>query len=193
MARQVALTCLPTSLNAGCRRRFGGDEGFRKHQIIRGDRLVCLSDEELRGRGWYQDRDYVWHRPVGKTAKTSSAPVRPTLFDATAVVNGTGVEPTEARKLARVSDPTTSARAAKAIAPRTGSLKAILLDAYRAAGPDGLTDEEAGLRAGISLYSATKRCADLRNDGWIVAFDERKGSSGQARQVCRAVTEAASA
>jgi hypothetical protein len=96
----------------------------------------------------------------------------------------TGPESTLPHKLARGSDPITSKVAARAIAYRTGTVKARLLAAYLEE-PSGLTDEEAAIRVGIELYQATKRCADLRNDGVIVATGVRKGAAGLERMVCK--------
>lgn len=103
-----------------------------------------------------------------------SAPSVPTalgsLFAAAAAAN------------ARQSDPQTSKAAARSLDPR-GQL-GILSRAYEAAGPRGMTDEEAALTTGLA--SAWKRCSDLRRLGFIVATGEtRTGSSGRDGIVCR--------
>ena len=83
---------------------------------------------------------------------------------------------------ARQSDPPTSKAAARSLDPR-GQL-GILSRAYEAAGPRGMTDEEAALTTGLA--SAWKRCSDLRRLGFIVATGEtRTGSSGREGIVCR--------
>jgi len=175
MPRVLALGC------SACGRKFGGDETKRKHRVIAGDRFKCRSDVELQALGWYRDGHGVWHRPG------PSARLRPTLFD----VAGPGLEDTNPEHLARASDPITSKVAARAIAYRTGSHKALLFAAYLSE-PAGLTDEEAAARVGMQLYEATKRCADLRNDGAIVSVGVRKGRSGLERQVCKVAEQVAS-
>jgi hypothetical protein len=90
-------------------------------------------------------------------------------------------------KLARTSDPSTSHRGAVDVSYRTGSQKARLMDAYRAH-PAGLTDEEAGIIAGLERAGYWKRCADLRSDGVIEPTGaERLGSAGSWVMVCRVV------
>jgi hypothetical protein len=90
-------------------------------------------------------------------------------------------------KLARSSDPSTSHRGAIDVSYRSGSQKARLMDAYRAH-PAGLTDEEAGIIAGLERAGYWKRCADLRSDGAIEPTGaERLGSAGSMAMVCRVV------
>lgn len=82
---------------------------------------------------------------------------------------------------ARSSDPQTSKAAARSLDPR-GQL-GILSRAYEAAGPRGMTDEEAALTTGLA--SAWKRCSDLRRLGWIKTNGAtRVGSSGRDQMVC---------
>jgi hypothetical protein len=82
---------------------------------------------------------------------------------------------------ARRTDPETSKAAARSLDP--SSLLSQLADAYRAAGSDGLTDEEAAARTGIE--GAWKRCSDLRRDNLIAPTGRtRIGSSGRAARVC---------
>lgn len=69
----------------------------------------------------------------------------------------------------RNPDWVTSVEGAQSVAYRAGTQKAKLLDAFRDAYPDNLTDEEAAVRAGISLTSEySKRCGELRQDHAIV-------------------------
>ncbi len=64
------------------------------------------------------------------------------------------------------------------------TIYAALLDAYRAAGTDGLTDEEAATMADLPS-GAWKRCSDLRRDGLITqTVFTRKASSGRRQMVC---------
>lgn len=84
---------------------------------------------------------------------------------------------------ARTTDPSTSARAAESVSYRAGTAKARLLAEYRKAGSGGLTDDEAGLRAGLAS-GAWKRCSDLRADGAIVPIGETMGRHGTPVRVC---------
>ena len=79
---------------------------------------------------------------------------------------------------ARADDPETSKEAAAML--EVGSRLALLLDLYRAAGGDGLTDEEAGSRAGFD--GAWKRCSDLRKLGLIEPNGRTRLSSTGRRQ-----------
>lgn len=84
----------------------------------------------------------------------------------------------------RTEDPETSVRAAQRLKP--WSAKSLLLQKYYVA---DLTDEQAAEQTGLSLYTASKRCADLRRDGLIEAIGLREGASGNDRMVCR-ITDA---
>jgi hypothetical protein len=79
----------------------------------------------------------------------------------------------------------TSKRAARNIAPRTGSQRRTLLEAY-ADGP--LTDEEAGQWTGLADLPRCcywKRCSELRQAGWIAPTGEtRLSTAGERQQVC---------
>lgn len=90
----------------------------------------------------------------------------------------------------RLPDWKTSASAGRAVSYRSGTQKAALLEAFRSAWPSGLTDEEAAVSAGLSLSSEySKRCGELRQDGYIAVLTEagepvtRPGSSGLDRIV----------
>jgi hypothetical protein len=68
---------------------------------------------------------------------------------------------------ARLTDPETSHRAAKQVAPKAGTAKAKLLAAHRS-NPDGLTDREAAELAGLDLRSEyATRCSELVRMGWL--------------------------
>jgi len=91
----------------------------------------------------------------------------------------------EPRALARSSDPETSKQAAAAAERRAPSQRDRLLNAYMVAGDRGLTDEEAGVSAGLSGSGYWKRCSDLRNLGMIAPLGlQRQVSSGLMAQVC---------
>jgi hypothetical protein len=91
----------------------------------------------------------------------------------------------------RRNDWATSVDGARSVAYRAGSQKALLLEAFRAAWPDCLTDEEAAVSAGVSLGSEySKRCGELRQDGqikvvkhWDGTVVTRVGRSGVTRIV----------
>lgn len=85
---------------------------------------------------------------------------------------------------ARASDPVTSRIAAVTVTAAAGQAVA-LLNAYRQAGHDGLTDEEAASAAGLRLTGYWKRCSDLRRLGCIVPNGTtRKQTSGRLAIVC---------
>lgn len=88
---------------------------------------------------------------------------------------------------ARNTDPATSHAAAENVAFRSGSHRARLLDVYGDRDNwDGLTDEEAAIRAGLSPRSCWwKRCSELRALGMIAPTGEtRESSAGEHGQVC---------
>ena len=69
----------------------------------------------------------------------------------------------------RNPDWTSSIMGAQSVAYRAGTQKAKLLQAFKDAYPDNLTDEEAATKAGINLASEySKRCGELRQDSAIV-------------------------
>lgn len=193
MARQVAIPC------PDCGRRFGGQDTFNRHRYIAGDRYACRADHELPSRGFWRDRMRVWHRgPMpGQESLLPLSPAeeRGIPHDHATYVEGCfrcdlgRAEATPPRVLARVSDPATSHAAARAVSYRTGTQKARLLQVYLDADELGLTDEEAGIRAG--LPNAWKRCSDLRRDGSITPVGVRLGSNGVEVMTCRAASEEA--
>lgn len=84
--------------------------------------------------------------------------------------------------LARTTDPETSHEAGRKLTTRE-SQKAALLEHYLAAGPAGLTDDEAGIAAGLMESCYWRRCTDLRQDGSIAFNGEtRIGPSAGARR-----------
>jgi len=96
---------------------------------------------------------------------------------------------TPAKKIARREGPSTSKAAARAVAYRTGTQKALILALYGQAQEDGLTDEEVASFLGwVEVNKARKRCSDLRNEGMIVPLAggsvTRVGKSGMANEVC---------
>ena len=85
--------------------------------------------------------------------------------------------------LFRNTDPTTSRKAAEQVAPRRGTQMARLLAEYSIASI-GLTDDQAGQRAGLTT-GYWKRCADLRRLGYIVdTHTTRPSNQGCQAMVC---------
>ena len=91
----------------------------------------------------------------------------------------------------RHDDWVTSIVGANSVAYRSGSQKAKLLAAYEAAYPNGLTDDEACVTAGLPLTSCYwKRCGELRQDAAIVVGPARQSrQSGEQRIECFYNTE----
>lgn len=98
-----------------------------------------------------------------------------------------GVTNTAPGKLARREDPQTSHKAARHAAYRSGSRKAVLLEAYYAAYPYGMTDLQAATAAGFDPWQASKRCSDLRADHRIEKIGVTRAPSGEEVMVCRLV------
>jgi|JI10StandDraft_1071094.scaffolds.fasta_scaffold14615_21 hypothetical protein len=91
---------------------------------------------------------------------------------------------TDKNKLSARGGPETSAAAATNL--RTGSQKYKLLREYAAVGSEGLTDEEAAIKAGLFAPTRQRRSSDLRNDGYIADTGGVRASlqSGEERMVC---------
>lgn len=84
---------------------------------------------------------------------------------------------------ARRTDPWTSHAAATASRPTAQTHRDALMRVYESH-PDGLTDEEAAQKAGITA-GGWKRCSELRALGLIRDTGQvRPGSSGRACIVC---------
>lgn len=160
-----------------CYRRFGGHETWLRHFVPRTGQERCRTRLQLTDAGFKEDSYGTWHRAVNEDQLSL-------LSDSV----GPQTVPTPPRALARVSDPETSHAAARAVSYRTGTQKARLLAAYLDA-PEGLTDDEAGMRAG--LPQAWKRCSDLRSDGVIEPTGVKDGPHGTPVMVCRAVVQEA--
>lgn len=110
----------------------------------------------------------------------------PTLFDQAADLGGPGQ--------ARASDPQTSKDAARFIRARATSARVVLLEAHEAF-PEGLTDEEAATRAGLSLSSEyATRCSELMRLGYLTPTgDTRRAGTGAQRRVLRITPAGAAA
>lgn len=91
---------------------------------------------------------------------------------------------------ARTSDPDTAHQAARLIAARNPTAKVRLLEAFRYAYPEGLTDEEAAMWARLPLVSEyATRCSELRQlpDPLleVIPGETRTGAAGVERLVSR--------
>lgn len=77
--------------------------------------------------------------------------------------------------------PATSVAAAEALQPDAQTLRAEVLRAIRAAGPEGLTADEAAARLRLSPFTTRPRCTELRGAGLIVDSGRRRANaSGRA-------------
>lgn len=88
---------------------------------------------------------------------------------------------------ARHSDPATSVQAAtnRTNVLRWGSQRTRLLQAFAEVGPWGLTDEEAGLAAGVARVADTRRCSELRKSSLIRdTRTTRATTTGSDAMVC---------
>lgn len=83
-------------------------------------------------------------------------------------------------------DTDTSRAAASAIAPSAARLRMMVLGAIRAAGPAGLTADEAADRLGLSVLTVRPRVSELGKAGSIVdAGSRRANRSGRKAIVWR--------
>jgi len=84
----------------------------------------------------------------------------------------------------RANEHETSRAGARAVTKTAPNLRVALLREFIAAGPNGLTDEEAAERAGVLDTCYWKRCNELRQDVWIMPTSRtRKGRKGVKRTV----------
>jgi len=68
----------------------------------------------------------------------------------------------------------TSIAAAERVRPRAGTMRAIVLDAIEAAGPEGATIDEIAQRTGLLTQTVCGRIAELKRDGWIQKTQRRR-------------------
>lgn len=85
----------------------------------------------------------------------------------------------------RRDDPSTSEKAAKSVASAASTHRDRLEDAYRAAGPSGLSAYEAGVAAGLEDTGYWKRCSELYHQG---AIEKARDARGQALHRVNPVT-----
>lgn len=86
---------------------------------------------------------------------------------------------------ARRSDPGTSKRAARNVAPRTGSLRAVVLDALGRRG--AMCSGE--IRYVTGKDGIWKRISELAGDGWIEKVGERVFADSKQEQIVYGLTE----
>jgi hypothetical protein len=91
------------------------------------------------------------------------------------------VPPVSAADVARAEDYALAEPGGRAVGARAPSQKIQLLLQFREAGPEGLTDEQAGTRAGLLASCFWHRCTDLRSEGWIEFRPDGKTIKGNAR------------
>ena len=92
------------------------------------------------------------------------------------------------RKHARNSDPWTSREAARRKHGVEADANRLLAPFGNA--PNGLTHDEAAIKAGMSTQDASKRQTDLRDNGWIVETGTSRPSlTGRLMQVHRITEE----
>lgn len=108
-----------------------------------------------------------------------------TLFDATDLLV-TKVDALDGAGQARADDPVTSKWAAAMIARSAPSDRVRLLRAHQYAA-EGWTDDEAAMRAGLSMTSEyATRCSELRRMGALTdTIDTRESITGRPRIVRR--------
>jgi len=76
--------------------------------------------------------------------------------------------------------PETERLAAIEVYPRTGSSRRRVLDAIRAAGDRGRTDEELSIELGLRWRSTAPRRNELLNGGWVVDSGRRRRTTSGA-------------
>lgn len=71
----------------------------------------------------------------------------------------------------------TSAEAARAVAPFAANVRDQIMAAFRAAGANGLTADEAGAKVGVDPFTARPRVTELLRMGLICKSSDRRPSS----------------
>lgn len=95
----------------------------------------------------------------------------------------------QAQGQARATDPATSQAAARLIRARATGARVLLLEAFARAGEEGLTDEQAAERAGLSLSSEyATRCSELDRAGVVATTPERRPGRAGMERVVRTIT-----
>ena len=85
----------------------------------------------------------------------------------------------------------TEVAAAQLITPIAGTLRCIALDAFRDAGPRGLTDQELAGATGRYLYTIAPRRVELVQQGWVQdSGARRRGVRGRSAVVWALTSEA---
>lgn len=100
---------------------------------------------------------------------------------AAAMAGQTPVPAPAPETLHRANDHSTSVEGARAVARRAPTQMLELLIQFREAAGEGLTDEEAGIRANLLGSCYWHRCTDLRSEGWIEHAPGDRKRKGMAR------------
>lgn len=79
--------------------------------------------------------------------------------------------------------PDTSVAAAEALQPDARTLREDVLRAIRAAGPWGLTADEAAARLRLTPFTARPRCTELHTAGLIVDSGVRRANASGRRAI----------
>lgn len=111
----------------------------------------------------------------------------PTLFDDPPSGTERGLAPYQ-----RGSD--TSLAAAEKVTPGIAAMEAKVLDAYRAAGPRGLTPSECAATTGLDILSVRPRVTTLKKPSrrlLIETAERRTNGRGNREYVCVATEHAA--
>lgn len=101
-------------------------------------------------------------------------------------------DPRHSTTRVRTDDHATSEEGGRAVGARAPNQRLLLLLQWRQADEDGLTDEEAGERAGLLGSCHWKRAGELRAEGWIawdVDHKTRKGHAGVSRKISHITDE----
>jgi hypothetical protein len=85
-----------------------------------------------------------------------------------------------ARGAVRNTDPSTSAKAADDVLPRSGTQRRAVVDALYEAGDGGLISDELAQITGIDYRSVTPRIGELKNLGWVFATSRTRKSTKNA-------------
>lgn len=83
-------------------------------------------------------------------------------------------EPKELKRMYRADGPETSKAAAQKAFPKTGTQAHEVLEAFKAIGERGFTDEELIEYCTLKNDNARKRRVDLYNNGWIQKTSETR-------------------
>lgn len=170
MPRVLSISC------SGCHRKYGGHEAWKRHRVLAGDRFRCMTPGELVTRNYYF-RDGAWHRGASLLPPTTAS-----LFDGAAEpVSPAENAPGKAHRTAR----DTERKAAREIAPRTGTSRAKVLFSIDAL-PQ--TDDELQRRLSMNPNTQRPRRVELVEGGYIEDSGERRKTASNSDAIVWQVT-----